>query len=315
MAFNFSPTPYNAKPLDFSELANIPDQFWKGQDRAKQNAAQKGVSEALARGDYQAAAAALASANPGAALNSASDLEAARLLSEYRGATLDQGNRELDLKYPGGKPRRTATDTKALYDAQDELPDVDNTIELLKRAGEINDKTFEGVGASIRGTLGAKLPDWAVSDKISDPERAKATNEWEMLMAPAALEKMSETLKGQTSNLELQRYIGFLADPSTPAATRKEIIRRLTSLAEKQRAVRAQRIEEIGGGAGVDGDGDQPMRTGPGAAPKFVPPGTLQKLQQAVKEHPEDEAAIKAEFDKHVGEPGSADFYLYQSGH
>jgi hypothetical protein len=31
MAFNFSPTSYNARPLDFSALANVPDQFWKGQ--------------------------------------------------------------------------------------------------------------------------------------------------------------------------------------------------------------------------------------------------------------------------------------------
>jgi hypothetical protein len=37
MAFNFSPTSYTARPLDFSDLANLPDQFWKGQDRGREN--------------------------------------------------------------------------------------------------------------------------------------------------------------------------------------------------------------------------------------------------------------------------------------
>jgi hypothetical protein len=37
MAFNFSPTSYNAKPLDFSALADLPDNFWKGQEVGREN--------------------------------------------------------------------------------------------------------------------------------------------------------------------------------------------------------------------------------------------------------------------------------------
>jgi hypothetical protein len=57
MAFNFSPTSYNAKPLDFSDLANLPDQFWKGQAVWRENGLRDAMATdeakaALASGDY-----------------------------------------------------------------------------------------------------------------------------------------------------------------------------------------------------------------------------------------------------------------------
>jgi hypothetical protein len=74
MAFNFSPGGvYNPRSLDFSALANIPDNFWQGQDRAKLGTAREEVSAALANGDYQAAASALAKLDPTKAYMSAND--------------------------------------------------------------------------------------------------------------------------------------------------------------------------------------------------------------------------------------------------
>jgi hypothetical protein len=65
MAFNFSPGGvYNPRPLDFSALADLPEDFWKGQDRAALGTARAEVSEALKKGDYQGAAAALAKLDP-----------------------------------------------------------------------------------------------------------------------------------------------------------------------------------------------------------------------------------------------------------
>jgi hypothetical protein len=277
MAFNFSPGGvYNPRPLDFSALADLPEDFWKGQEQGRQ----AGLRDALKGGlptlpdgsiDWAGAASLVGQFDPQLGMRTAAYAQKATM-DPYQAGTLALAQqkaatdeKELALKYPEGKPRRSATDTKALYEAQDELPDVDNTIALLKRAEEINDETFEGTGASLRGTLGAKLPDWAVPDQVADPKTATATNEWEMLMAPAALEKMSETLKGQTSNLELQRYIGFLADPSTPKDTRKNIIGRLKALAERQKAVRAQRIEDLGGEA----------PTSPGVEPQTTTDGVI----------------------------------------
>jgi hypothetical protein len=46
MAFNFSPTSYTARPLDFSALANLPENFWKGQEVGRQ----KGLRDALGQG-------------------------------------------------------------------------------------------------------------------------------------------------------------------------------------------------------------------------------------------------------------------------
>jgi hypothetical protein len=261
MAFNFSPTSYNARPLDFSALADVPDNFWKGQAVGRE----AGLRDALGEGlptdpqgniDWAKAASIVGQFDPELGMRTAAYAQKSTLTpAEMMAFGLKE--KELSYKYPEGQPRQTASDKKARYDAEDALPEFDKTIEILNRAEEINDKTFEGAGASQRGWLGSKLPDWAVPDAVADKATGTATNEWEVLMAPTALEGMAATLKGATSNLELQRYIGFLADPSTPKPVRKNIIKRLRDLTEKQRAIKAQRVDELGGAASEGGTEDQ----------------------------------------------------------
>jgi hypothetical protein len=321
MAFNFSPGGvYNPRSLDFSALANVPDDFWKGQEQGRQ----AGLRDALGQGlptlpdgsiDWAKAASIVGQFDPQLGMRTAAYAQKNTLTPEQAvGVKIaenrdDRAERELALKYPGGKPRQSATDKKARYDAEDALPDIESTIQLLDRAEQLNSKTYEGIGASTRGTLGAKLPDWLVPDSVASKEQGDATNEWELLMAPAALKDMSATLKGQTSNMELQRYIGFLADPSTPRAARANIIARLKELSQKAKAIKTHRVEELGGGGEVSQDAPDQGNESP--YPETGPRPSDNDMQELTK-HQAD-PAFREEFERIYG-PGSVDRWLNNDG-
>lgn len=152
-----------------------------------------------------------------------------------------------------------ATDKRILKEAEEYIPSIDDTIATLEKARNLNDKTYDGYFAGVRGSIGAKGPDW-IPDQIAEPEQAKATNEWELTMSPVAIEAMASTLKGATTDYELRYYLKQLADPSTPKPTRKGIIDKLHKLATDRKAVRLKEIQEIrAGGYGSGGEeADEP---------------------------------------------------------
>src|SRR5215211_7316930 len=131
------------------------------------------------------------------------------------------------------------TDKKAIFEAEDALPPLDNTLSTLKRAKELNSQTFTGYGA---GT-------------------------------------MSQTLKGATTDFELRNFVERLADPTTPPEIRASIIDRMTTLTERQKEVASERIKGLKAGTYYGGTGGRPGFQTPGAggatppgATKPVPP-------------------------------------------
>lgn len=271
--------PFAPAQIDFSWLSKLPDQFEKGAQYGRDRQFRKTAAN-IDPNDHQAMVKALMQADPALGTKYALAVAEQQATQAYRQA--DLGYRRDALNQPpdvvrtaqavkadpsltaaitGSRPQ-SATDKRALYAAQDELPDIESTIEALTRAEEINDKTLTGLGASARGYLGSKLPDWAVPDAVAEPKASTYTNEWEIITSQGALEKMSATLKGQTSNLELQEYISKLADPSTPAPTRKSIIQRLKVLAERKRDTMKSRIGDLGGE--VADPGEPPPSAGGG---------------------------------------------------
>jgi hypothetical protein len=143
-------------------------------------------------------------------------------------------------------PPLQAGEKKAIFDAEDEVPNLKGTIETLTRARDLNDQTFTGYTAGTRGSLGSKLPGWMVPDSVEGA--AKATNEWQNLMGGEALTVMANSLKGATTNFELQEFQKRLADPTTPPDTRKRIINRMLTLAERKLEINNARIRDLKGG-------------------------------------------------------------------
>ena len=138
----------------------------------------------------------------------------------------------------------TATDKKAMWAAEDEIPILDNTIASLDRAKVLNDKTYTGWGASVAGRLGTQAPGGSI---IFDPETSAATEEFGKLMSMEAIQAMAQTLKGATTDSELARFVNILADPSTPPKIRGNTIDRMKLLAERVKQVKTSRINSIQG--------------------------------------------------------------------
>jgi hypothetical protein len=158
----------------------------------------------------------------------------------------------------------TATDKRLIADAEDELPGLQGTIENLDAALAINDKTFQGATAGARGWLGSRLPDKWVPDQIADKATADYTAEWQNIMSPSAIAAMSASLKGATTNFELQKFERILADPSTPPKTRANVIKRMKVLAERQLEIKKARIKSLGAsGGGEEPSGALDMPTDP----------------------------------------------------
>jgi len=164
--------------------------------------------------------------------------------------------------------RATATDKKELWKSEDEIPVLDNTIASLDRALELNDKTFTGYTAGVRGALGTKV--WG-GDMLVDPAAAAATEEWGKIMSMEAIQSMAANLKGATTDMELNKFVQMLADPTTPPAIRKSIITRMKTLAERQKTIKTQRIKELRGDNG--GSGPAPVVTQDGFQIEEVPNG------------------------------------------
>lgn len=146
-------------------------------------------------------------------------------------------------------------DKKAIRDAEDEIPNIKQTQDILKRALELNPQTFTGWTAGPLGWLGTALPegtpfdiDDAVSKGLIDRDAATATREWQQLMNKEAITAMSNTLKGATTNFELQEFVKILSDPSTPTLVRKRTIDRMLKLAQDQEKIYNDRINEMRGG-------------------------------------------------------------------
>lgn len=183
----------------------------------------------------------------------------AQFRDPYKERELDQRDKALrisEAKGSGtgsaGKPKLNVIDKKEIFEAEDNLVQYNATIENLKAAKAVSEKAFEGAGAGAKATIGAKIPGGSY---FVDEGGAKATLEYEKLMTPEALALMASTLKGATTDQEMNRYIDLISDPTTPKDIRNRTIDRLILLAERQAGIANERINEIRGGTYYDEGG------------------------------------------------------------
>jgi hypothetical protein len=168
-----------------------------------------------------------------------------------------------DPKYafaPNKASRMTVTEKNEIFKMENELPNVKATEDMLREAAKLNPDTMTGYTAGIRADLGSKLPGRIVPDGME--KSAKATNEWQKLMGMEAIKTMANTLKGATTDFELNEFVKLLADPSTPIETRGRIIERMQQLAIVKRKMIRERVNELRGGTFFrpgGGSSDEPM--------------------------------------------------------
>ncbi|BCB17907.1 hypothetical protein [Bosea sp. ANAM02] len=199
----------------------------------------------------------------------------------YKGSILDY---ERD-KAATRKPAMSASDQKAIFAAEDELPAIDNTISTLTRALELNRKTYTGAGAGALGWAGSGGVPGA--GYVLDKDKAMATREFGQIMSMESIQAMSKLLKGATTDREMGEFQKLLADPSTPPDIRERTINHMLTLALRQKGIAEGRIDELRGRAGLE-----PRR---GAAPTDQRQAAPQQQQrQAVSAPPAAIEFLKA---------------------
>lgn len=154
---------------------------------------------------------------------------------------------EQEILNPNQRKKLSATELKALYEAQDDLPNLKGTIENLERAKALLPETNTGFAPELRAYMGNVLHDYAMPDQLSSPESSKATAEYAQIMDQQAIEAMGRSLKGAMSNYEMQAFKKIIADTTLPHDVRVNAINRLIAAAERQMKVKQGRINELQG--------------------------------------------------------------------
>lgn len=209
----------------------------------------------------------------------------------FTGSILDYEREKAASK---AKPGISASDQKAIFAAEDQIPLFDNTLETLRRAKELNDKTFSGFGAGIRGDVLSSAP--RVARALGVEGEAMATREFGQIMSLESIKSMSELLKGATTDREMADFQSLLADPSTPPEIRARQLDRMLKLVERQKGIAAARIEELRSKAGIA----TPRQSAPQPQPQGLPQNAPQRQPQAV-------AAPPAAIDFLRANPGARD--------
>lgn len=142
----------------------------------------------------------------------------------------------------------TATDKKAILEADESVLTNKAAITALDEAMKISPKANTGYGASFRATLGNNLPDLLVPDVISSPESSAATANYDNLVLGQALQSLKSIFGAAPTEGERKILIDLQASADKPDHVRQEILARAKRLAEARLSFNQRRADELRGG-------------------------------------------------------------------
>jgi len=142
----------------------------------------------------------------------------------------------------------TATDKKAILEADESVQSNRAVIDALNEARKISPDTYTGVGASTRAKVGNMLPDWMVPDAVANPKAAGATANYENLVLGQALGQLKSTFGAAPTEGERKILLELQASVDKPDNVRQEILGRARQLAENRLRFNEQRANELRGG-------------------------------------------------------------------
>lgn len=148
----------------------------------------------------------------------------------------------------------TATDKKAILEADELVLSNRTAIDSLKQAKELSAKAYEGPTAGMRGTVMGNLGN----------EAGKATMEYNNLVTSNALSQLKATFGAAPTEGERKILLEIQGSASLPHDVRMKILDRGIAMAEKRMAFNEQRARELRGGDYYK----NPEKRSPGAAPQ-----------------------------------------------
>lgn len=156
----------------------------------------------------------------------------------------------------------TATDKKAILEADDMVAANQAAITALDQALAINDQANQGFGASARGVVGNALPDWMVPDSVSSKESAAATADYDNLVVGQALQSLKSIFGAAPTEGERKILLDMQGSSSLPINVRRGILERAKALAERRLEFNRQRAEGLRGGSFYQPGAGSPQQGG-----------------------------------------------------
>lgn len=148
-----------------------------------------------------------------------------------------------DGQLPGDQ-RATATELKEKWSSEDELGALAQQEKMLREALTLVDGMYSGAGAGVLGTIGEM---GGANVGLFDKDKVDATQRYKQIMTQQAIEAMSNTLKGASTDFEMNKFLEIIADPSASADRKKEALNSLLGFVETKRGILSRRVGELGG--------------------------------------------------------------------
>lgn len=160
----------------------------------------------------------------------------------------------------------TATDKKAILEADEMVSANRQAIEALNSAKSISPKANQGWFAGTRAAVGNNMWDYLVPDFVSSPESSEATANLDNAVIGNALAQLKTIFGGNPTEGERKILIELQGSSSQPDKVRQDIYNRAIALAEKRMAFNQDRARQLRGGTYYKPQSD----TGPQPAPSGV---------------------------------------------
>lgn len=143
----------------------------------------------------------------------------------------------------------TATDKKAILEADEAVQTNRAGITALDEAMRISPQAHTGIGASLRAKAGNMLPDAMVPDRIASKDSSAATANYENLVLGQALGQLKATFGAAPTEGERKILLELQASADKPDNVRQDILRRAKTLAENRLKFNQERADQLRGGS------------------------------------------------------------------
>lgn len=162
----------------------------------------------------------------------------------------------------------TATDKKAIMEADEGVMAAETAIKALNDAKGLSPRANSGIGAGARAWAGNMLPDILVPDRVSSPESSQATSELENVVTSQALAQLKSIFGAAPTEGERKILLDIQGSIGQPDSVRQKIYDRGIAMAQRRLEFNRQRAAELRGGdfyrspeKRAQGGGNQPTNT------------------------------------------------------
>lgn len=174
----------------------------------------------------------------------------------------------------------TATDKKAILEADEGVMAANTAIEALRTAKQLSPRALSGIAPGARAWLGNNAWDGIVPDRLASPGASEATAELENVVTSQALAQMKSIFGTAPTEGERKILLEIQGSIGQPDNVRQKIYDRGIAMAERRLGFNQQRADELRGGSyykpGPTGEG----RPAPQAPPRSAPQGRPQPQRQ-----------------------------------